>query len=301
MSRYLVSDAAVCTRVPLVSAASLRTDGQLFVLNHPAFRPEDPEHSCGPCYRCIHPKPPPPESLTSCGEGGVLGPVVGTMGVLMATEALKILVASSSSAQSTGTQASSNIRNGLSGPAANFMLMYSAFASPPFRSIKIRGRRANCVACSSDPALREISPEALQARKIDYATFCGLSNTQDILGADARMEPERLADLLRKQSGEECFLLDTRDRTQFDICHLPGSINIPLEKVKGAVPGIFKVLERDKKKALVAVCRFGNDSQVAANMFRQQLQTQSSDIWIGDLKGGLEAWRTRVDHNFPKY
>ena len=82
-SRYLVSDACVLLRRPLVSASAFQTSGQLVALNSPPGR--------GPCYRCVFPRPPPPESVVGCGEGGIVGPVVGVMGVLQALEAIRII------------------------------------------------------------------------------------------------------------------------------------------------------------------------------------------------------------------
>ncbi|EHK50419.1 hypothetical protein TRIATDRAFT_297199, partial [Trichoderma atroviride IMI 206040] len=83
-SRYLISDICVLLSKPLVSASAFQTSGQLIVLNNPPGK--------GPCYRCVFPKPPPPESVVGCGEGGIIGPVVGTMGVLQALEAIKLIV-----------------------------------------------------------------------------------------------------------------------------------------------------------------------------------------------------------------
>jgi adenylyltransferase/sulfurtransferase len=90
-SRYLISDICVLLHKPLISASALRTDGQLIVLNSPPLPAGDA--SGGPCYRCVFPKPPPAESVVSCGDGGILGPVVGTMGVLQALEAVKLITA----------------------------------------------------------------------------------------------------------------------------------------------------------------------------------------------------------------
>ena len=95
--------------------------------------------------------------------------------------------------------------------------------------------------------------------------------------------------------------MDTRDETQFDICSLSGSINVPLAQVKGRANEIAKELAKDETSSLVTICRFGNDSQVAAKALQEALQTKSDGPWIGDLKGGLEAWRQDVDPEFPEY
>jgi len=88
-SRYLISDAAVLCGKLLISGSALRTEGQLMVLNNPPSTSH--QEAGGPCYRCIFPKPPPIESVVSCGDGGILGPVVGVIGVLMALEAIKLI------------------------------------------------------------------------------------------------------------------------------------------------------------------------------------------------------------------
>ena len=92
-TRFLVADACALTRRTLVSAAVLRFDGQLSV-----FKP----HASGPCYRCLHPAPPPPGLVPSCSEAGILGAVTGVMGTLQATEALKEISSASARASPGG-------------------------------------------------------------------------------------------------------------------------------------------------------------------------------------------------------
>jgi adenylyltransferase and sulfurtransferase len=306
MARYLVSDAAVCSGKPLISAAALRTDGQLYVLNYPPFRSDrDKRYQSGSCYRCIHPTPPPAETLVSCSEGGVLGPVVGTMGVLMATEAIKMLTSHISQPESIESvngapTDTGNIED--SKPPTHFMLLYSAFASPPFRSIKIRGRKWDCAACSPDACLRSIDAKALRCGAIDYAVFCGQTAPVNMLTPDARMEPKSFeTHWSGKRKRGQMILLDTRDETQFEICSIPGSINVPLERLKSEAPAIADQLRDKQAQYLIAVCRFGNDSQVAAKYLQEELSPRLGDVWIGDIKGGLEAWRRDVDPGFPEY
>ncbi|KAI4242812.1 MAG: hypothetical protein L6R42_010910 [Xanthoria sp. 1 TBL-2021] len=89
-TRYLISDAAVLTGKPLISASALGMEGQLLVLND-TWQVKDRQPGRY-CYRCVFPKPPPAETVLTCGEGGIFGPVVGVMGVLMATTALRTLI-----------------------------------------------------------------------------------------------------------------------------------------------------------------------------------------------------------------
>ena len=83
LTRYLVSDVAVCLGMTVVSASGLGSEGQLSILNFA---------NVGPCYRCFYPVPPPPNSVSSCQEGGVIGPCIGLVGIMMAVETLKIIL-----------------------------------------------------------------------------------------------------------------------------------------------------------------------------------------------------------------
>ncbi|RAR12264.1 molybdopterin biosynthesis protein moeB [Stemphylium lycopersici] len=152
-SRYLISDACVLLGKALVSASALRIDGQMMVLNNPPLPPGD--MNGGPCYRCVFPKPPPPESVVSCGDGGILGPVVGVMGVLQALEAIKVLT------QKTPAVAPAE-------PPT--LLIFSAYSSPMFRSIRLRSRKAKCAACSAHAT---VSKQGLESGSLDYVQFCG--------------------------------------------------------------------------------------------------------------------------------
>jgi molybdopterin/thiamine biosynthesis adenylyltransferase/rhodanese-related sulfurtransferase len=137
-TRYLVNDASVRLRIPVVSAAILGFDGQLSV-----FKPYE-----GPCYRCLFPVPPPAELAPSCGANGVLGVLPGTMGLLQATEVIKLIL---------------DIGN----PAIGRLLMYDALAAS-MTEVKIR-RDPECPICSRDPD--EIRDEELGVFP-DYEAFC---------------------------------------------------------------------------------------------------------------------------------
>ncbi|HUY58423.1 MAG TPA: molybdopterin-synthase adenylyltransferase MoeB [Solirubrobacteraceae bacterium] len=137
-SRYLLNDASVRLRIPVVSAAILGFDGQLSV-----FKPYE-----GPCYRCLFPVPPPAELAPSCGANGVLGVLPGTMGLLQATEVIKLIL---------------DIGN----PAIGRLLMYDALAAS-MTEVKIR-RDPQCPICSRDPD--EIRDDELGVFP-DYEAFC---------------------------------------------------------------------------------------------------------------------------------
>ena len=137
-TRYLLNDASVRLKIPVVSAAILGFEGQLSV-----FAPYD-----GPCYRCLFPEPPPAELAPSCGANGVLGVLPGTMGLLQATEVIKLII-------------------GAGDPLIGRLLMYDALSAST-NELKVR-RDPECEICSRDPS--SISDEELGVFP-DYEAFC---------------------------------------------------------------------------------------------------------------------------------
>src|SRR5215213_8300305 len=137
-TRYLLNDATVRLDIPVVSASILGFDGQLSV-----FKPHD-----GPCYRCLYPVPPPAELAPSCGANGVLGVLPGTMGLLQATEVIKLVT-------------------GAGEPLVGRLLLYEALGAT-FTELKVR-RDPECEICSKDPS--EISDDELGVFP-DYEAFC---------------------------------------------------------------------------------------------------------------------------------
>uniref|UniRef100_UPI00358F87FD adenylyltransferase and sulfurtransferase MOCS3 isoform X2 n=1 Tax=Myxine glutinosa TaxID=7769 RepID=UPI00358F87FD len=133
-TRYLVSDACVLAQVPLVSASALRMEGQLTV------------YCCkgGPCYRCINPEPPSPDTVTNCADGGVFGVVPGVMGSLQALEVLKIAAVFSAS-------------------YSERLLLFDGL-SGRFRTVRIRGRQKHCIACGDSSLIPPLP---------DYESWCG--------------------------------------------------------------------------------------------------------------------------------
>jgi molybdopterin/thiamine biosynthesis adenylyltransferase/rhodanese-related sulfurtransferase len=137
-TRYLLNDASVRFRIPVVSASILGFDGQLSI-----FAPYE-----GPCYRCLYPVPPPAELAPSCGANGVLGVLPGTMGLLQATEVVKLVL-------------------GVGEPLVGRLLLYEAL-SATFTELKVR-RDPDCPICSRDP--EEITDEEMGVFP-DYEAFC---------------------------------------------------------------------------------------------------------------------------------
>ena len=153
-TRYLLSDSAVVLGKPLVSGAAMKFDGQLCTYNL---------GTDGPCYRCLYPKPPAIETVGSCEEQGVLGVVTGIIGNLQALEAIKIITR----AHGVSYVFTLSKINDLALDGKPSLLIFSAMAMPPFRSIKLRSRKPTCPACGQEGA------KIGQIEETDYVAFCG--------------------------------------------------------------------------------------------------------------------------------
>jgi adenylyltransferase/sulfurtransferase len=262
-TRYLLSDTAVRLGRPLVSGAAQKYEGQLCIYNL---------GDSGPCYRCIFPKPPAPEMSGSCEEMGILGAVTGVIGVMQALETIKILT-------------------GLHDGKATLVL-FSALSMPPFRTIKLRERKPTCAACGVDG-------QRLGAiHETDYIAFCGGTRPDwEARGLVSGNPGDRIsAQELRKrlESQEQCVLLDVRPKTEFGICHLPGSKSVPLPQLLADPPAYVSSNVTSK---IMVLCRLGNDSQIAAEALREL----NPLFDVRDVVGGLRAWAKHVDPQFPVY
>jgi adenylyltransferase/sulfurtransferase len=239
----------------------------------------------------VFPKPPPADSVVSCGDGGILGPVVGVMGVLQAVEAIKLIVAEklTPGLEPIGV-------DGENSPTS--MLLFSANSSQPFRSVRLRSRRSGCFACSKDSVL---SLGGLRSGSLDYVLFCGLASPVNILKPDERVQAQVYDELKRKKH----LLVDVREKVQFDICNLEGSINIPFSRLQGKsladgevgwIPG-----DLPDDAPIYVICRLGNDSQVITRKLKEGGFDKNGRRYIGDIKGGLKAWKEQVDASWPEY
>ncbi|XP_034253289.1 adenylyltransferase and sulfurtransferase MOCS3 [Thrips palmi] len=268
-TRYLLNDACVLSGKPLVSGSALRLEGQLTVYNY----------NKGPCYRCIFPKPPPPETVTNCGDGGVLGAVPGVVGVLEALEAIKIVL-------------------GCSGILSGQLLLFSAESSA-FRNVRLRTRNASCDVCGENPKISHL---------IDYEQFCGAKATDKdssicLLREEQRINAPALFDSFVSKC--EGLLIDVRSPEEFEMCAVPRSLNIPLKNIDepDSVSQIITALQDKQAEQnpfpVYVVCRRGNDSQKAVLMLEKVLKDQN--VAVRDLTGGLHAWARKVDSDFPIY
>ena len=298
----MISDAAVIAGKPLVSASALRTEGQLLILNNPPNIKG--ATNGGFCYRCVFPKAPPAASVKSCGEGGILGPVVGVMGVLMAVESIKILAAEW--VLPANSEAPGDLLPGTPNPPITTptLLLYSAYSQPPFRSVRLRGKRPDCLSCSASST---ITRQSLNSGSLDYEFFCGLVSSSDILSSEERLSAKEYKETI-KDTGTVHTLIDVREKPQYDICHLENSINIPFSEIissysRDGLPrenSAVRQLMEDMKipRPVYFICRHGNDSQLAV---RKLKTTPGYEGVVRDIKGGLTAWSNEVDLGFPEY
>ncbi|KAJ3572552.1 hypothetical protein NP233_g3000 [Leucocoprinus birnbaumii] len=262
-TRYLLSDASVILKKPLVSGAAQKYEGQLVIYS---LGPD------GPCYRCLFPKPPAPEAAGTCEETGILGVVTGIIGNLQALETIKLL---------TGLH-----------EMKPSMLLFSALGTPPFRSIKLRSRKADCVACGNKDFNLSMIMET------DYVQVCGGPRPDWVqLGlanghAGHRATVQDLKKLL--DEGQTLNLIDVRPSTEFGICQLASARGVPLHELV-AKPESY--LPADRNTPTYILCRLGNDSQIAADALR----SSRPNCEIRDVIGGLRAWSKEIDPNFPIY
>ncbi|PKK41908.1 hypothetical protein CI102_13800 [Trichoderma harzianum] len=281
-SRYLISDICVLLSKPLVSASAFQTSGQLIVLNNPPGK--------GPCYRCVFPKPPPPESVVGCGEGGIIGPVVGIMGVLQALEAIKLLVRGDHLKSSAGDE--EDVRQ-------VGMLLFSAMGDVPFRTVRMRGKRKGCFACAGDDSALTLNE---LKTSMDYIQFCGVNQPVKLLQPEERISVAEYEQISR--ANKTHLLLDVREKEHFGLSNIPGSINIPIGRFtahRGEGSELSDLIPGDvpSDTPIYIVCRVGNDSQIAAKKLKDLGADRNGERFIGDILGGLQAWKTTVDPSLP--
>ena len=216
-TRYLVNDACVLLGKPNVYGSIFRFEGQATVF---AYRG-------GPCYRCLYPEPPPPGLVPSCAEGGVLGILPGLIGLVQATEAVKLIL-------------------GIGEPLSGRLLLYDALAMR-FRELKLR-RDPECPVCGEHPTIREL---------IDYHQFCGVPR-EPAAQAGSREGQMDVTELKAKiERGDRFVLLDVREPHEYQICRIPGSRLIPLRDLPK------RVNELDSADEIVVHCKTGGRSAKA--------------------------------------
>jgi sulfur-carrier protein adenylyltransferase/sulfurtransferase len=234
-TRYLVNDACVLTGKPNVYGSIFRFEGQVSV-----FATKD-----GPCYRCLYPEPPPPGLVPSCAEGGVLGILPGLVGVMQATEAIKLILGKGES-------------------LIGRLLLVDSLAMK-FRELKLR-KNPNCPACGTHPTVKEL---------IDYNEFCGIRGEEKPV--DNQVPTISVEELKQRQDhGDDLFVLDVREPHEYQICNLNGYL-IPLNDLPK------RVNELDSSREIVAHCRSGARSAKAVEFLRQAGFTKVRNLSGGIL------------------
>jgi MoaD family protein len=236
-TRYLVNDACVLLGKPNAYGSIFRFDGQASVFAVKG----------GPCYRCLYPEPPPPGLVPSCAEGGVLGVLPGVIGLIQATEAIKLIL-------------------GTGQPLIGRLLLYDALQMR-FRELKLR-RDVECPVCGDHPSIKEL---------VDYDAFCGITPPQ--AQPVAAGVPEVTAEELKKQldRGDDVFVLDVREPNEYQICKIAGSKLIPL----GELP--LRVAELDRDREMVVHCKMGGRSAKAVALLQERGFTRVRNLKGGIL------------------
>ncbi|CAK9436134.1 uncharacterized protein LODBEIA_P06920 [Lodderomyces beijingensis] len=269
--RYLINDVCVVLGKTIVSGSGLKAEGQLTVLNF---------ENIGPCYRCFYPHAPNPNTVTSCSDGGVIGPAIGMVGVGMAMEALKVL---------TGAYTKETF--------SPFLISYSAFPHQHMRVFKMRNKQPACIACGHLPQEKKIQQRDIENGTVDYVAFCGKISL-DPLDPVHRVSAKQYAEA--RKANRKHVLIDVRPKEQFEITRISGSINIEwdpifrkLDSLEEAVPDEMEIKKSDD---LYLICRYGNDSQLATSKLLGM-----GYLGAKDVIGGLDKWSDDVDQTIPKY
>ena len=251
-TRYLVNDACVLLGKPNVYGSIFRFEGQASV-----FWAEK-----GPCYRCLYPEPPPPGLVPSCAEGGVLGILPGIVGVIQATETIKLVMGKGDS-------------------LIGRVLLFNAL-SMKVREVKQR-KQPECPICGENPTIDHL---------IDYQQFCGIGGEEDgiFLDPEEVITAPDLKSRMDVKDGNGTYILDVREPHEFEICRIPGSTLIPL----GSLDTRIAELARDWD--IVVHCRSGVRSAKAVKLLRE-----AGFGKVRNLAGGILAWSDEVDPSVPKY
>jgi len=250
-TRYLVNDACVLLGKPNAYGSIFRFEGHASV-----FATKD-----GPCYRCLYPEPPPPGLVPSCAEGGVLGILPGLVGVIQATETIKLILGKGST-------------------LVGRLLLVDAL-NMRFRELKLR-KNPECPVCGAHPTVTQL---------IDYQQFCGIAPaTKEEIAVKNGVPQITVSELKRRiDAGEDLFILDVREPFEYQIANIGGKL-IP----QGEVPQRLAEIDRDRE--IIVHCKAGGRSQRIAEFLKQ-----SGYPDVVNVAGGILAWSSEIDATVPKY
>jgi len=251
-TRYLSNDVCVFARKPNIYGSVFRFEGQASL-----FAP----HLGGPCYRCLFPEPPPPGAAPSCAEAGVLGVLPGIIGLVQATEALKLIAGM--------------------GETLSGRLMHFDGLKMKFREFKVR-RDPECPVCGENPTI---------FHPIDYEQFCNAAAPGDAFEADGVVPLVSVQELKRKMDAHEPFtLVDVRESWEYDIAQIAGSKLIPLGELEE------RLAEVPREGIIVVQCHSGVRSEQGVRLLQQAGLAN-----VYNLEGGIEAWSRDIDPTVPRY
>ncbi len=259
-TRYLTNDACVLLGKPNVYGSIFRFEGQASVF--------DPKRGA-PCYRCLYPEPPPPGLVPSCAEGGVLGALPGIIGVIQATEILKLIL-------------------GIGSPLLGRLLLYNALEMS-FRELKLR-QDPECPICGKNPTIHEL---------IDYDQFCGFpsgssstANQRDSGAEDGMMLEVTVDDLeaALKDPQNGIRSLDVRNSEERDICLIDGVDWIPLDQLPD------RASELNASQRTYIHCKSGVRSLKAVRLLRD---LGFNNVW--SVRGGILEWIEKKAPDLPVY
>lgn len=257
-TRYLVNDACVFLNKVNIYGSIYRFEGQATVFD--ARKGPDGKRN-GPCYRCLYPEPPPPGEVPSCAEGGVLGVLPGTIAMIQATEAIKII-------------------SGMGRTLAGRFLRYDAM-NMSFRELKLRPDPA-CPVCSAHPTITQL---------VDYQQFCGMGRGENTMSTE-NLEITVSAYAELRESGAAHLLLDVREPFELGICQIAGNLNIPL----GQLPTRLNELSAWKDQLIIAQCKSGRRSMKALETLKKHGFTK-----VLNLEGGILAYGQDIDPSITAY
>ncbi|HEY9087929.1 MAG TPA: molybdopterin-synthase adenylyltransferase MoeB [Anaerolineaceae bacterium] len=250
-TRYLINDLCVLTGKPYVYGSIFRFEGQVSVF----------DARLGPCYRCLFPEPPAPDSVPSCSTAGVFGVLPGTIGTLQATEAVKLIL-------------------GVGQTLVGSLLLYDALETT-FQTVRLR-KNPNCKVCGSQPSITQL---------VDYEEFCGVPAAGShviALPAEQTITVDELA--ARMGAADAPLVLDVREDMEREISRIPGALAIPL----GELPE--RMQELDPAQEIVVYCRTGvRSSRAVDRLLRAGFPRARS------LTGGINAWAREIDPSMYQY
>lgn len=214
---------------------------------------------------------------------------MGTMGVLQALEAIKLIVRGDHLKKGEAEEEVKQVG----------LLLFSAMGDVPFRTVRMRGKRKECFACSGDGTALTLNE---LKTSMDYVQFCGVNQPVKLLQPQERISVAEYERLSREHKSH--LLLDVREKEHFGVCNIKGSINVPISRFtahRGQGADLTDLIPADvaPDAPIYIVCRVGNDSQIAAKKLKDLGVDRNGERFVGDILGGLKAWKETVDPSLP--